>query len=374
MRVLIFTSSTNTSGGTRQALYLAQGLRAAGHDADFFIPHDSPLAEVAPDFPFQRLPRERRAWRAALEKHFSDSSPTMVHAFHNRCVKLLSWWGLLWRRKGVVCVANRGVCHRPGNLLPYWSPGIDCFTVNSKACSDVLARVGVGATRRELIYNGIPAERAMPRRPAEDVRAEWDLDASRPIIGTVGNDAPSKGFEPFLRAVAQVENITAVIVGAKPELWTRLVNEMGVGERVRIVPYTNHVADLLQVMDVFVLPYQGLQDSLPNTLLEAMLAGLPVVATRVGGVPEIAPNILEDSGLLVEPGTSPKHVAGLAKAIQRLVYDTDLRVRVATACAETGQRFTLEAKVDKTLALYQRLLQRQGLASSSAPLQTEKSA
>ena len=144
MRVIIVTWSNNRSGGTRQAVYQARGLSERGHDVTLCLPHDSSLWELPGmrDNPLWRaLPAEESRQRAFIEGLFpSDpATPTIVHAFHNKAVKRMAWWGLFWRHRALACVAHRGVIFRPGNPLPYLSPAMKAFIPNSEACARAIA-------------------------------------------------------------------------------------------------------------------------------------------------------------------------------------------------------------------------------------------
>ncbi|MFQ9492752.1 MAG: hypothetical protein ACLR0N_18885 [Bilophila wadsworthia] len=98
MRVIIITSSSNRSGGTRQAVYQAQGLSERGHDVALCLPHDSTLWELpnaASNPLWNMLPEDPAQHRTYVESLFpSPDTPTIVHAFHNKAVKRVAWWGL----------------------------------------------------------------------------------------------------------------------------------------------------------------------------------------------------------------------------------------------------------------------------------------
>ena len=92
MRVIIITSSSNRSGGTRQALYQAKGLAGRGHDVTLCLPADSTFWEIEPDPLWHKLPENTSQWRAAVERLLPEnpSTPTIVHAYHNKAVKLVA--------------------------------------------------------------------------------------------------------------------------------------------------------------------------------------------------------------------------------------------------------------------------------------------
>ncbi|WP_035068811.1 glycosyltransferase family 4 protein [Nitratidesulfovibrio termitidis] len=361
MRILLVTSSSTRSGGARQALYLAEGLLEHGHQVTVFTPPNSTLRTLSDTMPWADLPEAPGRWKATLEAAMPapGQGPCIVQAFHNKAVKRLAWHGLFWRRRGVVCVGYRGVVYRPGNPLTYWSPGLDAFVANSHACAKVLRGMGVGERRLAVIHNGIPAVRLMPGRAADAVRAELDLPAGSTLLGCVAGDKEVKGVDPLLRAFAlacgpnnrQDGGPHLIVVGVTPGRWQPLCTELGITGRVRLVKHSNCVADYLQLLDAFVLP--SLSESMPNTLLEAICSGLPVIASQVGGVPEL----VRGNGLLAPPGDVP----ALARALASVMDDAGLRATWAAASRAIAPDFSTDARVARYEALYRTLLQRRGL-------------
>ncbi len=355
MRIILLTSSSTKSGGSRQALYLAQGLEARGHEVLFFTPDHATLRGLAPGASFWRDLGPQKSWRNVLESAIGrNKGPCVVHAFHNAAVKRLAWWGLFWRSRGVVTLAHRGVIFRPNNPLPYWSPGIDCFAVNSRACGVVLRRMGVGQKRLELVYNAVPQERVTPVTDKETMRRELELADGGFLFATVVNNSPVKGVEPLLRAFAdaRLPRARLLLLGVDAELWLPLCRDLGIVSQVRLVGPTNAVADHLQLADAFVLP--SLSESMPNTLLEAIRMHLPSVCSSVGGVPEV----LANSGILVPPGD----VAALSVALRRMAEDTEAREAMQRAAVAQSPNFDQEKRIDRLAGIYQRLLIQRGLA------------
>jgi glycosyltransferase involved in cell wall biosynthesis len=355
MRIVLFTSSTTPSGGSRQALYLAQGLLKRGYDVRFHIPESSTLQELDPAFPYFHLPEKRKDWRAVIEKSLDGREATIVHSFHNKPMKLLSKWGILWRLRKlpVVTLAHRGVIFRPNNPLPYLSPGIDAFTVNSKAVGDKIAKVGAPRRKIRVLYNGIPDERVTPNVAKEDVYAELTISPEETVLLSVAGNNPVKGVEQLLRAYAAAKpKARLIVVGADMERWGAVHTELGLGEDVMLIGRREHPADYLQIAKGFVLPSYDME-SMPNTMLEALCAGLPVIAGDVGGVKEI----LRDNGLLVPP----KNIEALAIALQDFLSDETRIEEWAAASRALGKEFSMCGKIDKALDLYTDLLQARGL-------------
>jgi glycosyltransferase involved in cell wall biosynthesis len=360
MRIVLITSSESASGGARQALYLGQGLAARGHAVTFFAPDQAASESLAGDLDFRTLPPARSGWRSAVEAALPDAptgEPCIVQAFHNKAVKALAWWSLSWSKRGAVCLGHRGVMYRPGNPLPYWSPGMVLFTANSQACARVLRSLGVSQQRIAVVYNGIPAERVTPALDPAAMRASLGIPADAPVLGTVAGDKPVKGVDVLLKAFAALPPEHAsthlVCVGCRPERWGADITALGLSGRVHCTGRVENVADHLAALDLFVLPSRS--ESLPNTLMEATCLGLPAVASAVGGVPEL----IRGNGLLVPPEDAP----ALGKALSRLLADPAERARLAAASRSLAPEFSMAHKVDRMEGIFTDLLQRRGHAA-----------
>jgi glycosyltransferase involved in cell wall biosynthesis len=210
------------------------------------------------------------------------------------------------------------------------------------------------------VPNGIPAP---PPPSGADVRAELGIPAGAPVIGTVSVLRPQKALDLFIRASAQLlrENadLRVLLAGGGPlqgEL-TELVQRLGVQDRLLMLGYRSDASDVMATLDVAVS--SSLFEGSPLAVMEYMESARPIVATRVGGVPDL----IEDgvNGLLVEPGDE----AGLAAAIRRMLDDPDAARRMGEAARERRRReFTVDVMVRRFEALYERLMAGQGPPAS----------
>lgn len=353
MRFLFMTSSSSLSGGTRQAMYLAQGLSRRGHELTFFVPHNAEITGLDQSIDWQNMPEKRSDWRKFVERFLpSSGEPCIAHAFHNKANKKLSWWSLSWRSRGVVCVGYRGVIYRPNNPLPYWSPGMDCYVVNSNACGKVIRSVGCPKNKIRTIYNGVPQDRIATNCTPAEMRQLLGIPENAFVVGAIVGDKPVKGLDYLVKAMAH-SGIDAhlVAVGTKRPEWKSKCQALGFGDRAHFPGRIENVADYLQIFDCFVLP--SISESMPNVLIEAFGFGLPCIGSAVGGVPEL----ITSNGLLVPP----KKVDPLAAALQRMASDTEARQRWGRASLERAQEFTLEKKVERSIQVYNELLARRGM-------------
>lgn len=174
-------------------------------------------------------------------------------------------------------------------------------------------------------------------------------------VGTVAVLREGKGIDVLLRAwrlVLQQQPGASLVIAGDGPLRMSLVSaaqQLGISGAVQWLGYRSDVPEILASLDLFVHP--TLQDALPTAVLEAMAAGLPVVASAAGGVPEIITDGV--NGLLVPPGDE----VPLANAIVRVLRDDALRHRLADKGRQTvTQRFSVERWVDTLHAIYARAM------------------
>jgi sugar transferase (PEP-CTERM/EpsH1 system associated) len=226
-------------------------------------------------------------------------------------------------------------------------------TVSADLRRWLIEDVRVPAAKVSAIHNGVDLSR-FGRAGRLESRLRLDLPAEAVIVGTVGRLDPVKDQAGLIRAFAKVRSAhpeaLLVVVGDGPcraEL-EDVVAASGQGEHVRLLGNRDDIPAVMAALDVFVLP--SIAEGISNTILEAMASGLPVVATRVGGNPEL----VEDGigGALV-PRQDP---SALAAAIAGYVADPELRRRHGLASRQraTGH-FSLERMAEAYANLYTNL-------------------
>ncbi len=206
----------------------------------------------------------------------------------------------------------------------------------------------------DVIYNAVDFAQATAEKSRDQMRAELGVPGDAIVAGVIARLTEQKGHRFLFDALAQQPSLSElrVIVVGGGELadgLKRHAERAGLASRVHFLGARRDLGDLLAAMDIFVMP--SLWEGLPLSLVLAMGAGLPVVATRVAGIPEV----VEDgrTGLLVPPADAP----ALASALARLAADSTLRHRLgAAARASVLPRFNVQHYVDAIVALYDRLL------------------
>ena len=219
-------------------------------------------------------------------------------------------------------------------------------------------RAGVSPKRCVLVENGIDLDQYRRRLTVEQAKVPFGTPPGRTVLGAVGRLSAEKGFDLLIRSAAHLlgrgADLELWIVGAGDERdpLARLAMELGVADRVRLFGFRSDTIDLYQAMDVFVL--SSLREGLPNVLLEAMALEVPIVATRIAGVPRLVED--GENGLLVDPGDFLE----LSVAIERLLNDRTLRVRITASARRTVEmRYSFAVRMERVRELYDRLLGRE---------------
>lgn len=206
-----------------------------------------------------------------------------------------------------------------------------------------------------VVHNGVNPE---PFLQADGAQVKSELGLAGKIVTFVGRLAAQKDPMILLRAFQSVPKGTLLLVGdggLKPQIES-YIHRHGLSNRVKICGVRNDIPQVLAASDVFALPSRW--EGLPFTVIEAMMVGLPVVASRVGGVPEL----VEDgvTGLIVPP----KDPEALAKALNTLLSDHDLRHQMGEAGRQKAMReFTLERMLRETQSVYDGVLSNVSAAS-----------
>jgi glycosyltransferase involved in cell wall biosynthesis len=242
----------------------------------------------------------------------------------------------------------------------------DRIVCNSDATAAVFREEPALRGKTLTIYNAV--DLSQYDGASDTRRKELGIDASRPVIGFVGQIVPRKGVTTLIRAMAAiataVPDALLVIVGCPPpdetaydEECRRLVTELGLGDRVRFMGYRRDVPAFMRTFDVFALPTRS--EPFGKVVIEAMAGGAAVVASRVGGIPEIITG--PELGLLIAPDDPD----ALAKAAVACLGDAPRRRAMAErALASVHARFTMDAMLARMQSLYDDVIARDNRLSA----------
>jgi glycosyltransferase involved in cell wall biosynthesis len=239
------------------------------------------------------------------------------------------------------------------NGLKYRS-GVDRFVAVSAAVKHVLECDGLDPARIAVVRDAIDPDRVRKATPV-DVRARLGLAGSARIVLAVGALVGHKGQRHLVAAIPAIvadEPNAHVVIAGEGKLHddlAALASALGVTKRLSLPGYVTDVAGWFAAADVFVMP--SVEEGLGSSVLDAMAAGVPIVATTAGGIPEAVRDGVD--GLLVPPGDA----AALARGIVSLLRD---RYRAHALAAEASKRveteFAVDRMVDETIAVYRAVL------------------
>ncbi|UXI66337.1 glycosyltransferase [Tahibacter amnicola] len=362
-RILVVTDEMEVGGSQRQIVHLLQGVKASGRDVSllYFRKPSFLLDRIqAAGVSVQRIDKRGRvdlAFVLRLVRFLRRGRFDVVHCF--------SITAEMWVRLALYAVPRttrlvssvRGMSKDSADW--HWRAkrwivdGSAAVIANSLLAAEWVAeRAGVAVRRFSIVNNGIevPAERGESLR--ETTRVALGVPDGRLLVLFVGRLVALKNISLLLRAMALIvptERPCLRLAGDGPER-ARIeqeIAERGLQDAVHLLGERDDVPALMSAADVFVLSSR--EEGLSNVILEAMGSGLPVVATAVGGTPEL----IEDGvcGHLVPDDDA----AALAAALERLAVDHVSRQRLGRAARQrVTEQFSIDAMVGATLAIYDR--------------------
>lgn len=348
-------------GGEQQVKYLTDGLASRGHRCIVLCPPDSALfadrAKAGMARPLDHFGEFDIFAASRLTQLAESERAHLIHA-HTSHAHSLAW--LAARKAPVPAVVSRRVDFPVGgNWLSrrkYDAPSVFYIAI-SDAVKSVLGQGGVPAQRIEIVHSGVDPGRYAFREGHRDeaAAAQYGAPPGVPLVVNVAALVDHKDQATLLRAAHALAHEGVpfrLVIAGSGELETQLkalANGLGIGERVLFAGYVTDVATLLRAADLFVMSSH--LEGLCTSILDAMLAGVPVVATRTGGVPEIV--VHGRNGLLA----APRDPAGLAQQIRAALADPALRVGFAAEGRATVERgFTHDRMVEGTVAAYREIL------------------
>ena len=350
LRILQVTNARSWRGGERQILLLTQGLLDQGHEVwvaceptlgrrfrEAGVPTvplhlGGNLLRALPD-----LVRALRRLRPHLVAAQSSGAHTLALLAHTLGVR-------------VPLVVHR---RRPSpigrwSLWKYRSPAVRRYVAISRYVAETLRQAGVPEQRIAVVPSGL----RFPLPPAPR-REDLGLPEDGPLVGTVAAFTREKNLEFWLRVVAEVLRhhpmVTAVLVGEgyREPVLRETARQLGILKRVRFLKYRPGIPALFQVF-----LSTSRVEGLGTAIMEALAYGVPVVAPRVGGIPEVVRH--GETGFLVDTW-APR---AFAEPVVRLLADSRLRSQMGEAARrDIPQRFSADRMVRDTLRIYREVLE-----------------
>jgi len=345
-------------GGQAQVLLLLEGLRARGHECRLLAPRGPlfakadaagipvtawrPLSEWDPGAAFAALGAIRDARAEIVHCHSAHAHPPGAIA---------AWLA------GVPVVVSRrvdfAVARHALSALKYRMP-VDRYLCISRGVIEAMAESGVPRERLALVPSGVPlppeGAAARPRGAEPELRSVIGAVPEAIVVGTVAALAPHKNHADLARAAAIVLTRRPAVhfvwigEGECRAALERQIAALGIADRVHLLGFRADARALLGQFDVFAL--SSYLEGLCTSLLDAQALGVPVVATAVGGIPDVVEH--GRTGLLA-PARDPAAFAG---ALEEALRDPAGARRRADAARLTVRAFSADAMVERTLQEY----------------------
>ena len=352
LRVVLLDSIPKWGGGEKWCVEAARALAGRGHRAVVACEADSPLEERAIEAGAETWPAQLSGGRGFLSAlrlgRFLERE--RMEAVIGNVGRDLVIGAIACKRGGARLLQRRGLV-RPvkRGILSRWlyTRAVDRIIVNSLAIRDrMLESAGfLDPSRFVLIPNGIET-RGHAHCDGGRVRAELGLDPDAPVAATIGRLAEMKGQADLLRAWPRIRSAVpgAVLLvvgeGEEEKALKSLAGELSLGDSARFLGFRKDIHDLLDAIDVLVLPSVR-DEGCSNTLLEAMGHGRPAVVTRCGGLPGVVTD--GEVGLVVEIGAAD----ALGSAVARLLAHPEERARMGAAARKTvEEQYSMEGATD----------------------------
>ncbi len=372
--VLFVHGITEIGGAERELLVIVDRLPRHGYRPVVVCPDGGPFAQelvrrgielrIAPMPAWRKLfafPRRASSVRA-LRDVIMAVRPAVVHVND-------IWWvpQTLRAAEGIKIAAHVRQEIEPPKARRYGLDRLDLVFPVSRQIQQSLETGGVSPQKMQVSYSGVDVSRVADRPSASDIRRLLGIPEGIPVLGTVANLFPRKGYEVMLQALPEIvsasPDVHYLIVGTGDSGYEGLLramrSDLGLEGRVHFAGYRDNVFPYLAAMDVYVHP--ALMEGFGIAVLEAMAMRKPVVATTTGGLPEIVRD--GETGTLVPPGDAGQ----LARAVVSLLQDPARSRRLGEAGhARVTAQFTVDAMMGGLAKGYAALHKREGAVMEAA--------
>lgn len=375
LHILFLITHSEHGGAQAYVLDLARELKAKGHQVTIAAgmdPHGW-LFDRAQKYGISTvfLQHARQAVSLShdlislfeIKKLIRTLRPDVIHLNSSKIGFIGSLAARLARtRSRIIYTAHGFVFHEPGTFRSWygkflervssrWKDAIICVSEFDRQAALKERIIPRHTDHLTTIHHGINANQ-LSFLSREEARRVLQLPSEAFIIGTVANLYPTKGLHILIEATrllmadGHAHHLHCVIIGEGPEhsLLETTAHHLSLDSVVHLLGAHHDASRYLKAFDLFVL--SSLKEGFPYVLLEALAAGLPIIATRVGGIPEIIEH--EKNGILVDPGDAQQ----LANAISRLINDQPLHKSLAHAALQQSTRFARERMLNETFATY----------------------
>lgn len=354
--ILHINTSREWRGGEQQLFYLAQGLSLEKINQIIIGIPGSPLEERCLAEGFEFIPLEMKSeldFRAirSIRAICQSKKVSLIHTHTGHAHTL----ALLAKRKhlNIPLIVSRRVDFKPAQSFfsrwKYKHPAINYYLPVSHKIRSIMIEAGISPERLITVYSGIDLKRFVKMASGETLREEFSIPKKTIIIGNIAALVDHKDQETLIRSIAKIKTelpfkLLIVGEGKLEKKLKAITRELGLEEKIIFTGYRKDIPELLSLFDIFTLTSK--EEGLGTSVLDAMAAGLPIVATRGGGIAEM---------LTHEKGAYLANVAdtdSLAQYYNDLIESEVLRSTFGSFNKQSVKRFSFQNTVQKTKLIY----------------------
>ncbi len=366
IKVLFLHGVTAIGGAERELVAIVRELDHDRFDPVVVCSDHGPLFQELKSIGVRTVILPLPAWRKVRYFPFLLSATYRLYRFLNKeNIQLLHvndiWWvpQAYWAScfLGIPWIAHVRQEIEPKKASKYRLKKADLIVAMSSQIKDQLEQGGIESSKIRILYSGVDAAKQVPNSEKEKVLNQCNIRSDQPVIGTVANLYPRKGYEYLLAALVQVceafPDVVCLIIGEGDQQYKeklkKLVAQENLGKNVLFLGHQPNVRPYLSAMNLMVLP--SIMEGLGIVLLEAMAMGKAIIATRVGGIPDVVVDGV--TGVLVEPQNSK----ALGKEIIRLLKNPEKSAQLGKAgYHRVCNQFSIEQMITQLLKYYDEIL------------------
>lgn len=363
MNVLHVSTPSSWRGGEQQVAYLVEALQAEGIRQWVLTPEGSELSRRINIAQEQIcIYGKRGLLNLALASRIAgicrDHSIDLIHTHDSQAHSAAVVSAAVFGMRCPVVVSRRvdfPVSSNPFSRWKYNHPAVRRILCVSEEIKRITKPAIRNTSVLEVVHSGIDLERyARPVEQAFDLRRELGLDPNTPLVGNLSALADHKDYPTWIRTARRLSrlepNMRFIIAGTGPDeqLIRDQILQAGLQDTVFLLGFRKDVERLMQSLNVFLITSKT--EGLGTIVLEALAAGVPVVATRAGGIPEMI--IDGETGLLAPIGDDNT----LAQSVLRIFTDTALRETLVAGGRKKAATFSFRNTAAKTLQAYRAVL------------------
>jgi glycosyltransferase involved in cell wall biosynthesis len=368
IRILYIHGGTIIGGAERELLTWLESLDRKRFRPYMVCPIDGPLTTELDNLKIPYLSFSLPEWRKFFHVFCRPFAIfRLIRAIRRWNIDVLHvndyWWAplgvLAGRLTGRPCLIHVRTEIEPRKISQYWLNKGNLIIPVSESIGTVIKKAGVFHENIQVLLSGIAKKNEKSSSPSTETLATLKKIKGQPVIGTVAHLFPRKGLEYLIEAMAHLKKvfprIFLVIVGTGDFQYERRlrkqVEHLGLTENVLFAGFQDYPELFISEFDIFVLP--SISEGFGIVLLEAMALGKPIVASNIGGIPEIVQH--EKTGLLVPSA----NVEDLCQGLLTLLNDPKKRAVMGDeAKKRIEEQFSLQSMMERLYGLYSEVLVR----------------